>query len=92
VRIPTNHGLALKSNLQLPWNKMRAIRWYKDSRQIEGRKHQPSYNTRWLKKFRVHLASERQQRVLVHEVIGDNIESEKGAFLFSNEDGSEEIR
>ena len=25
VKIPTDHGLALKSDLQLPWNKMRAI-------------------------------------------------------------------
>ena len=38
VKIPTDHGLALKSDFQLPWNKMRAIHRYKDSRQMEGRK------------------------------------------------------
>ena len=28
VKIPVDHGLAMKSDLQLPWNKMRAIRRY----------------------------------------------------------------
>ena len=28
VHIPVDHGLAMKSDLQLPWNKMRAIRRY----------------------------------------------------------------
>ena len=27
VKIPTDHGLALKSDLQLPWNKMRVRRY-----------------------------------------------------------------
>lgn len=30
--------------------------------------------------------------MLAHEVIGENLAAERGAFLFSNEDGSEEIR
>ena len=28
IQIPVDHGLAMKSDLQLPWNKMRAIRRY----------------------------------------------------------------
>ena len=28
IVIPADHGLAMKANLQLPWNKMRAIRRY----------------------------------------------------------------
>ena len=47
---------------------------------------------RWLKKFKIHLASEQKQRALAHEIVGDNMEAERGAFLFSKEGGGEEIR
>ena len=47
---------------------------------------------RWLKTFKVHLASEKRQRSLSKDIRGDNLEAEKGAFLFSREDGGEEIR
>ena len=47
---------------------------------------------RWLKTFKVHLASEKHRRSLSKEIRGDNLEAERGAFLFSREDGGEEIR
>ena len=50
------------------------------------------HNFRWLKTFRVHLASEKEQRSLAQDIIGDNMEAEKGAFLFSSEGGEEVIR
>ena len=59
VKIPTEHGLALKCDLQLPWNRMRAIRRYKGSCQTGRKKHYPSYNSRWLKKFKIHVKENR---------------------------------
>ena len=47
---------------------------------------------RWLKKFKIHVASEKQQRALANDIIGDNMEAEKGAFIFSREGGGEETR
>lgn len=40
----------------------------------------------------VHIASERKQRKLSKEIVGDNIESELGAFTFPTDKGGEEIR
>ena len=47
---------------------------------------------RWLKKFKIYLASEQKQRALAHEIVDDNMEVERAAFLFSKEGGGEEIR
>ena len=41
--------------------------------------------------FQVRVASERRQRSLAHDIIGENMEAEKGAFGFPQEGGGEEI-
>ena len=38
------------------------------------------------------MGSERRQRVLVKEIVGDNIMSEMGAFTFKRDGGGEEFR
>ena len=52
------------------------------------------YNTyiRWLKEFKVSLASERKLRMLAKEVTGDNLTSEEAVFSFPLDGGGEEIR
>lgn len=40
----------------------------------------------------VHIASERKQRKLAKEIVGDNIVSELGAFTFPTDKGGEEIK
>lgn len=40
----------------------------------------------------MNLASEKRQRNLAKEIIGENLVAEKGAFTFPREGGGEEIR
>ena len=47
---------------------------------------------RWLKEFQISLASERSQRQLAREIIGDNLQAEKAPFSFTKDGGGEEIR
>ena len=42
--------------------------------------------------FQVHLASEKRQRSLAHDIIGENMVAEKGAFVFPQEGRGVEIR
>ena len=46
----------------------------------------------WLKEFKIELASERKQRKMAKEIIGDNLQAEKAPFTFSKDGGGEEIR
>ena len=46
---------------------------------------------RWMKGLNVSFASEKKQRTLAKELVGDNITAEKGAFSFPVDKG-EEIR
>ena len=48
------------------------------------------YNTRtWLKIFNVSLASERRQRILANESVGENLTSKMVSFVFHAERGGE---
>lgn len=38
------------------------------------------------------LASERSQRIMAKDIIGDNLAVERGAFTFSLDGGGEEVR
>ncbi len=38
------------------------------------------------------MSSERKQRTLAKEIIGNNVVAEKGAFTFPRTDGGEEVR
>ena len=46
---------------------------------------------RWMKGLKISFASEKKQRALAEDLVGDNITAEKGAFLFPVDKG-EEIR
>ena len=46
---------------------------------------------RWMKGLNISFASEKKQRTLANDLVGDNITAEKGAFSFPVERG-EEIR
>ena len=48
--------------------------------------------TRWLKSSGVSLSSERKQRIIAKEQIGDNLEMENAPFSFNLTGGGEEIR
>ena len=49
----------------------------------------PNYDFRWFKTFSVSIASERKQRQLAKQSIGDNLVAERGAFTFSVDNGEE---
>ena len=50
------------------------------------------YVTRWLRSSGISLSSERKQRILAKEQVGDNLDTEVAPFLFSLTGGGEEIR
>jgi hypothetical protein len=50
-----------------------------------------NHSHRWFKSMNVHIASERKQRKLAKEVVGDNMLAENGAFTFATDKG-EEVR
>lgn len=45
-----------------------------------------------MKEFRIEIASERKQRKLAKEIIGENVKAERAPFTFSKDGGGEEIR
>ena len=47
---------------------------------------------RWLKQAGVYLGSERKQRALSNELVGDNLEVELAQFSFKLSNGGEELR
>ena len=47
---------------------------------------------RWLKTFNVSMASERKQRKLAKEVLGENLTVEKVAFTFPVDGGGTEVK
>ena len=47
---------------------------------------------RWLKQAGVYLGSERKQRALSNELVGDNLEVELAPFSFKLSNGGEELR
>ncbi len=92
LEIPLEHTLAMKANLAISWNKLRTLTRYdytqKYNINLNTHIHQILYTftfDRWLKMFKVSLASERRQRVLAKEAVGDNLTSEMVPFEFSTE-------
>ena len=53
-----------------------------------------NYNTlySWLKEFHIEIASEKKQRQMAREIIGENLQAEKAPFTFHKDGGGEEIR
>lgn len=47
---------------------------------------------RWLQKFKIHLSSEKRQRSLASNIVGEAIQGENGAFICSKEGGGNEIK
>lgn len=50
------------------------------------------HTSRWLKGLNVSIASEKKQREMADEIVGDNLVAERGAFTFSVDKGGEMIR
>ncbi len=50
------------------------------------------YIRRWFKSFNVSIASERQQRKIAKEIVGENLIAERGAFSFCEQNKDEVVR
>jgi hypothetical protein len=85
-------GLAIKSMLAIPWYRLRILRRYMTwvHMILHGMKNKYIY--RWLKQAGVYIGSERKERVLAHECIGDNLMVELAPFSFKLPAGGEELR
>ena len=90
IHLPAIKGLAMKSGLSLPWNKMRALKRYR-------------YMTisilsvtntfaRWLSEAGIKLASEKSQRLLSKQLITTEIVAEIAPFTHSLKKGGEEVK
>ena len=91
--ITPHEALAMKANLGLPWKKLRIMsRYMYMPNTIHKRVHSISYNTRWLKERGLTLPSEKRQRALSHDVLGDNLKSEAAPFSFPLKHGGEDLR
>ena len=85
IIIPTEHVLAMKADLSLPWAKLRVIS------RLACMLNTYSLNLlgiactpRWLKTLNISLASEAKQRTLAKTLVDeDNLIVEEGAFTFS---------
>ena len=84
IDIPPEQGLAMKADLAIPWNRRQAC--------ISVRVGLNVSHHRWLKEWGVSLSSEKKQRVVAREIIGENLEAEAVPFTFSLKRGGEEIR
>lgn len=93
VVIPTDHALAMKADLGLPWNKFRILRRYSLlDLQVNSNSPRTNIIRRWFKEFKVAIASEGRQRIMANSIVGDTLMAEMGAFTFSIDKGGEEIR
>ena len=80
IVIPVDHSLAMKADLALPWAKLRIVQRYNQG--VLEITHQHSHS-RWLKAFNISLASERKQRVLAKDLVGENYKVESVPFSFT---------
>lgn len=94
IQIPVEEGLAMKADLSIPWNEMRTLRRLHDISSTNLNKYDiPVYPcTRWMKAWGVTVASERKQRALSKELVGNNLSSEAALFSFPLESCGEELR
>ena len=94
VQIPVDEGLAMKTDLGIPWNEMRTLRRLHNLSSTNlNRCDIPVYSwIRWMKAWGVSIASERKQRALSKELVGNNLASEAALFSFPMENCGEELR
>ena len=86
IIIPTDHALAMKADLGIPWNKLRILRRLETQIYCQYlNKAHLHQNCRWFKSLNVSIASEGKQRELVKDILGDSLQlvAEKGAFTFT---------
>lgn len=81
ITVPASDALAMKADLALPWN---------NNDKYIYLTHQINFR-RWFKTFHVSIASEKRQRKVAKELVGDNLVAERGAFIFE-EQGKEVVR
>ena len=89
LEIPIDHCLAMKSSLSLSWTTLRTLRRYVVC--VAYSNFNLLFLFRWLKIFKVSLASENKQRNLAKEIVGELYVSENAPFSFSVE-GRQEIK
>ena len=92
IEIPPTQSLALKSDLQLPWAKLREMRRYR----VEQYAHYlyvgfTHYRIRWMKSWGVALSSEQRMRSVSSQLIGQNLEAETIPLAFKRDSGNEII-
>ena len=75
VQIPPSYSLALKANLQLPWNKMCEVKNARTCTLLHVTLfvNHTSVFSAGLTEFSVSIASERKQRKLAKEILGTNL-------------------
>ena len=89
VNVTTTDALILKSQLSLPWNKLREMRRYYTAFHFCTLSFTIS---RYLNTCGIQLPSERKQRKLSHEILGGNLKPDAAPFSFSLKNGGEEVR
>lgn len=90
LNIPEEHGLAMKAELGILWNKLRVIR-----RQVSQLTRIKNYtiSVRWLTEWGISLSSEKKQRKLARKLLGDNLEAEAIPLTYPlKKTGGEELR
>jgi hypothetical protein len=85
VLSPEN-ALALKADLAIPWNKLRAMRRYSQKSNYILYIH-VKIHKRWMKVWGIQIASEKQLRRVSDEQLGDNLEGEEAPFCFAARNG-----
>lgn len=91
IELPPLTGLAMKSDLSLPWSKMRSMKRYIP---LLGFLLLLLYGShyRWLAREGVKIASEKKQRLLSQQLITTEIVAEIAPFTRSLKDGGEEVK
>ena len=83
--VSAKNTLAFKADLQIPWNKLRAMRRYVHSFSWND-KHKLICK-RWMKSWGIQIASESRVRRMSEELVGDNIDGEEAPFCFPGTTG-----
>ena len=85
--VSAKNTLAFKAELQITWNKLRAMRRYVHS--FSWNDKQKLIFKRWMKSWGIQIASESRVHRLSEELVGDNIDGEEAPFCFPDTTGAD---
>ena len=88
VTIPVSASLAMKADLNIPWNKLRIMRRL----ELPTTAYFNIFFNRWMKMWGVSIATENKMRGEAAALVGDNVHAELVPFSFTHKDGGEEIK